>query len=55
MFKDAAVGFFSYRWFATHCKCSLYDIDLAMHVSGESVRGLVISGVAVCIRLLWPL
>ena len=25
-----------------------------MHILGEFARGLVVSGAAVCIRLLWP-
>ena len=34
--------------------CSSWVIDLAMHVSGEFSRGLVVTGTTVFIGLLWP-
>ena len=51
--KDAVAGFF----ICPDCLilalgCSLWDMDLAMRVSGKFAKGLVVSGAAVCTRLL---
>ena len=40
---------FATRLFVTCCGMLFMGMDLAMHVSGEFAKGLVVSGAAACI------